>query len=164
MHVFNHTPHIKKQIVKLVVAYHTTNILLRTIYRSIKPQNGPTFHEDVIWGLNVALGMVLDVFTHFSTHVIRNYLPIKIVSPCGQPDFAPWVSIPPKPHMLIDMPYVNLDGCPRHHCPFGLSSSLWEFPLLVLFGVHPQNIPTKYVYLQRHAILVLLSNPPFHAI
>jgi hypothetical protein len=50
------------------------------------------------------------------------------------------------------------------------TNALWliiitmEFPLPVLFGVHPQNIPTKYLYLQRHAILVLPSNPPFHAI
>jgi hypothetical protein len=102
--ITHHTPHIKKQIVKLVVTSHTTNIVLRAICKSIKPQNGPTIHEHAIQGLHAALSVVLHVLTHFSTHIIRNYLPIKIVLPYGQPDLAPWVSIPPKPHMLIDMP------------------------------------------------------------
>jgi hypothetical protein len=104
MLVLNHTPHIKKQIVKLVVASHTTNIVLGAICMCIKPQNGPIPQEHAIQGLHVILGMVLHVLTHLSTNIIWNYLPIKIVSPYGQFNFTPWVLIPPKLHMFIDMP------------------------------------------------------------
>jgi hypothetical protein len=89
MPIFNHTPYSKKQIVELVVASHTTNIVPRTNYGSVKPQNGPTPHEHVVQGLHIALGVVLLVLTRFSTPVIKNYLPIKTISPCGQPDPIP---------------------------------------------------------------------------
>jgi hypothetical protein len=104
MLVLDHTPYIEKQVIKPVIASHTTKIVLRANYRSIKPQNGPTPHEHVVQGLHIALGMVLPVLTHLSTPVIRNYLPIRTVSPCGQFDSAPWVSFPLEPHPLVDMP------------------------------------------------------------
>jgi hypothetical protein len=104
MLVLDHTPYFEKQIVEHVVASHATNTVPRANYRSVEPQSGPTPHEIVIRGPHVVLDMVLQVFTHLSTHVIRNYLPIKIVSPCGQPNPTPWVSIPPKLHLHVDMP------------------------------------------------------------
>jgi hypothetical protein len=61
--IFDHTPHIKKQIVEHVVASRATNIVLGANYRFVKPQNDPTFHEHVIQGLHVAMGMVLPIFT-----------------------------------------------------------------------------------------------------
>jgi hypothetical protein len=67
-------------------------------------QNGPTFHEHVVQGPHVILGMVLHVLTHFSTHVIRNYFCIKNASPCGKPDPTPWVSTPLELHRHVGMP------------------------------------------------------------
>jgi hypothetical protein len=67
------------------------------------PQNGPIIHEHVVQGPHAILSVVLLVFAHLSTHVIRNYLPIKTILPCEQPDSAPWVSLPPKPHSPVDM-------------------------------------------------------------
>jgi hypothetical protein len=104
MPVLDHTPHTEKQTTELVVASHVTNIVHITNYRSVEPQNGLTPHEHVVQGLHVALGVVLHVFAHLSTPVIRNYLPIKIVSPYGQLDHVPWVSIPLEPQWPIDMP------------------------------------------------------------
>jgi hypothetical protein len=42
MLVFDHTPHIKKQIIELIVASHATNTMHGTNYRFIGPQNDPT--------------------------------------------------------------------------------------------------------------------------
>ncbi len=78
--------------------------MFRANCRSVGPQNGPTFHEHVVQGLHVALGMVLPILAHLSTHVIRNYLPIETILPHGQLDPTTWVSIPSKPHLLVDMP------------------------------------------------------------
>jgi len=105
MPVINHTAHTKKQTTEFVIASHATSIVLGANYRFVGPQNGPSLHEHVVQSPYATLGVVLNVFTHLSTHVIRNYLPIKIVSPCRQPNPAPWVSIPLKPHLPIDMPY-----------------------------------------------------------
>jgi hypothetical protein len=76
----------------------------KTNYSSVKPQNDPTPHEHAVQGLHATLGVVLPILTHLSIPIVRNYLPIKIILPCGQPNLAPWVSIPPKPHMHVDMP------------------------------------------------------------
>jgi hypothetical protein len=103
MPIFYHTPDIDKQIVIPIVASHATNIMLGANCRFVKPQNGPTFHEHVIQGLHATLGMVLPMLTHLSTLVIKNYLPIGIVSPCGQLDLTPWVLIPLELHLPIDM-------------------------------------------------------------
>ncbi len=151
MHVFNHTPHINKQIVKLLATSHTTSIVLGEICRSIKPQNGPTRHEHVIQGLHIALGVVL---------------------PSHQNCFALWttqscslcVNPTKTSHAYRYAITTKFKWTSKAPLPFGSSSSLWKFPLPVLFRVHPQNIPTKYLYLQRYGILVLPSNPPFHAI
>ncbi len=104
MPILDQTPHIEKQIVELIVASHTTNTMHGANYRCVEPQNGPTLHEHVIQGPHVVMGMVLPALTHLSTHVIRNYLPIGTISPCGQPNLTPWVLIRLEPHPPIDMP------------------------------------------------------------
>jgi hypothetical protein len=86
MLVLNHTPHIEKQTTKLVVASHATNIMLGTNYRFVEPHNGPTFHEHVVQGPHIALGVVLPILAHLSTPIIKNYLFIEIILPCGQSD------------------------------------------------------------------------------
>ncbi len=98
--------HTKKQTIELVIASYATSIMLGTNCRFVEPQNGPILHEHAIQNLYVALGVVLHALAHLSTHVIRNYLPIKIVLPCGQPNPAPWVLIPLKLHLPVDMPYT----------------------------------------------------------
>ncbi len=75
----------------------------RTNYRFVKPQNGPTPHEHVVQGPHIALGMVLPVRADLSTPVILNHVPIETILPCGQPNLIPWMSIPPKPHRLVNM-------------------------------------------------------------
>ncbi len=104
MLVLDHTPHIEKQTIKFVIASHATNIMPRTNYRFVEPQKGPTFHEHDIQGPHVALGMVLPILAHLSTTIIKNYLPIEIILPCGQPNLTPWVSIPSEPHLHVNMP------------------------------------------------------------
>jgi len=104
MHVLDHTPYTKKQVVEPIVASHTTTTMPRTNSRFIRPQNGPTPHEHVVQGPHVIMGVILHILTHLSTHVIRNYLPIGTVLPCGQFDLVPWVLIPSKLYMLVDTP------------------------------------------------------------
>jgi len=55
MLVLNHRLHTKKQIVKLVVTSHATNIMPKAKSRSIKPQNGPISHEHIVQGPHIAL-------------------------------------------------------------------------------------------------------------
>ncbi len=104
MPILDHTPYIEKQIIEHVVASHAINIVPKANCKFVKPQNGPTIHEHVIQSLRAILGMVLHVLAHLSTFVIRNYLPIRTISPCGQPNLAPWVLVPLKLHMFVDMP------------------------------------------------------------
>jgi hypothetical protein len=49
----DHTPHTKKQILEPIFAFHATNIMVGTICKFVKPQNGPTFHEHVIQGFHL---------------------------------------------------------------------------------------------------------------
>jgi len=98
--IFNHTPHIEKKTVEHIVTSQTTTIMLGADCRFVGPQNDPTSHEYVVQNPHATMGVVLLVFTHLSTHVLRNYLPIAIVSFYGQLDIVPWVLIPPKPHLL----------------------------------------------------------------
>jgi hypothetical protein len=70
--ILDHTPHVKKKIVELVIASHATNIVLGANCRSVKPQNGPILYEHVVQGLHAAIGMVLPIFAHLSTPVIKN--------------------------------------------------------------------------------------------
>jgi hypothetical protein len=100
MPILNLTPHTEKQTTKPIVASHTTNTMLKANCRSIGAQNDPTSHEHVVQNPHATLCVVLPVLTHLSTHVIRNYLLIRIVSLYGQLDPVPWLSIPPKPHLL----------------------------------------------------------------
>jgi hypothetical protein len=104
MPILNHTAHTKKQIPKSIVTSHATNIIPIVNYRFIKPQNGPILHEHAVQGPHIASGVVLPILAHLSTHVIKNYLPIGTISPYGQPDTIPWVSIPSKLHLLVNMP------------------------------------------------------------
>jgi hypothetical protein len=78
MPVFNHTPQIEKQTTEPIVAPHATNTMFGTNCRSIKPQNGPTFHEHVVQGLHTTLGLVLPVLADLSTFVVRNYFPSEL--------------------------------------------------------------------------------------
>jgi len=104
MPILNHTPQTNKQIFKPIVTSQATNIIPRVNYRFVKPQNGPIIHEHVVQGPHIASGVVLPVLAHLSTLIIKNYLPIKIVSPYGQLDTIPWVLIPSKLHLPINMP------------------------------------------------------------
>ncbi len=104
MPIFNHTPHIEKQTIEPIVASHATNIVPRANIGSLDTKMAPNPHEHVIQGLHVALGMVIPILTHLSIPIIYNYLPIRTITPCGQPDLIPWVSVPPKLHMPIYMP------------------------------------------------------------
>ncbi len=45
---FNHTPHIDKQTTKPAIASLISNIVPKTNYKSIGPQNDPILHEHVI--------------------------------------------------------------------------------------------------------------------
>jgi hypothetical protein len=93
MPILNQTPYIEKQIVEPILASHPTNIVPRANYSSIKPQNGLTLLEHVVQGPHDVLGAVVHVLAHLSTHIIKNYLPIGIILPYGQPNPIPWVSI-----------------------------------------------------------------------
>jgi hypothetical protein len=104
MHVFDHAPYTKKQIVEPIIASHTTNIMPTSNCRSVRPQNRPTPHEHVVQGPHAILGVILHTLTHLSTHVIKNYLPIKTFLPYGQFDPVPWVLIPLKLYMPVDTP------------------------------------------------------------
>jgi hypothetical protein len=86
MFVLNHIPHTEKQTTKPIVASHATNIIPKVNCKFIEPQNGPTPHEHTIQGLHNTMGVVLLVLAHMSIVIINNYLPIGIVSPCGQLD------------------------------------------------------------------------------
>lgn len=70
MPTFNHTSHIKKQIVKHVITSLTTNIMPR-----IKPQNGPTFFY-VAQGPHTILRKTQATLIHLSTLTKGNYFPI----------------------------------------------------------------------------------------
>jgi len=56
MPTLGHTPHTNKQIIEHVIASHTSNIVPITNYRSVKPQNDPTFYEHATQGLHIVLG------------------------------------------------------------------------------------------------------------
>jgi hypothetical protein len=71
---------------------------------ALNPKMAQLFMSMSYKGPHVVTGMVLLALTHLSTHVTRNYLLIGTVSPCGQPNLAPWVLIQLEPHMPINMP------------------------------------------------------------
>jgi hypothetical protein len=52
---FGHTPHINKKITKLIVASVAISNVLGESCEFVETQNGPTFHEHVIQGLDVVL-------------------------------------------------------------------------------------------------------------
>jgi hypothetical protein len=45
---FDHTPHIDKQTIEPAIASFISNIVPKTNYKSIGPQNDPILHEHVI--------------------------------------------------------------------------------------------------------------------
>jgi len=104
MSILDHTPHTEKKTTKPIVASQAINIMHGANCRFVEPRNGPTLHEHVIQGPQSALGVVLSILTHLSTPMIRNYLLVGTFLPYGQHDPTPWVSIPSKLHMSIDMP------------------------------------------------------------
>jgi hypothetical protein len=72
----NHTPHIMKHIIKHVVASSIMNIVPKTNYMFIEPQNGPTINEHATQGLHVIMGKAKPTFVHLATPVGRNFFPI----------------------------------------------------------------------------------------
>jgi len=72
----NHTPHIVKHIIEHVVASSIMNIVSKTNYRFIEPQNGPTINEHATQGLHVIIGKTQPTFVHLATHVKGNFFPI----------------------------------------------------------------------------------------
>ncbi len=69
MFTFGHTTYIEKQTIEPTTTYSTTNILPRANYKSIGPQNDPTFFEYVVLGLHIILGEALPRFVSLSTLV-----------------------------------------------------------------------------------------------
>ncbi len=76
---------------------------------------------------------------------------------------------PIKSYSLGVNPIKNLFACKyaiidesssysRHHCPLAQYFHLGNPHYLVLFEVHPQNIPIGYIGIQKHVILVLLPS------
>lgn len=59
-----HTPHTKKQIITLAIASPTDSIMFKTNCRSIRPQNGPTFHEHATQEFHIILGKAQPTLVH----------------------------------------------------------------------------------------------------
>lgn len=76
MHKLGCTPYIEKKTNKLVIASLMTNTMYGTNHMCVESQNDPSLHEHVIQGLDIVMGETLFVFIHFSTPIVRNYLPI----------------------------------------------------------------------------------------
>jgi hypothetical protein len=72
MFKLGHTPYIRKQIIEPIVASLATNIMFRAKYKCVEPQHGPTTHDCVGQGLDVALGNVLFAFIHLFTPIAWN--------------------------------------------------------------------------------------------
>lgn len=81
MHELNHTPHTKKHTIEFVVAFHITNIMSGTNYKSIKPQIDTTLCEHVTQGLRIVLNEALPTLIHHSTPIGGNYFPIRTFWP-----------------------------------------------------------------------------------
>jgi hypothetical protein len=77
MHELNHTPHTKKRNIEFVVAFHVTNIMSGTNYKSIKPQIDTTPCEHVTQGLHIVLNEALPTHIYHSTPIGGNYFPIR---------------------------------------------------------------------------------------
>jgi hypothetical protein len=75
MFTFKHTTYIEKQIIEPTIASSTTNILPRRSYKSIGPQNDPTFLEYVV------LGETLPRFIHLSTLIGRITFSLEVFNP-----------------------------------------------------------------------------------
>ncbi len=72
----NHTPYTMKHIIEHVVASSIMNIVSKTNYRFIEPQNGPTINEHATQGLHVTMGKAQLTFVHLATPVGGNFFPI----------------------------------------------------------------------------------------
>jgi hypothetical protein len=71
----SHTIHLD-QIVELIVASLATNIVSGANYMSVRPQNGPTFHEHASQGFHVVFGKGQPSLVDLPTYVGGNYFPI----------------------------------------------------------------------------------------
>jgi hypothetical protein len=69
-----HTSHIVKYIIEPIVASPTTIIMSRTNYKSIGPQNDPTFHEHAKQGFHTILNEAQPTFVHLATPIGKNFL------------------------------------------------------------------------------------------
>jgi len=72
----NHTPHTMKHIIQHVVASSIMNIVFKTNYMFIEPQNGPTINEHATQGLHVIMGKAQLTFVHLATPIGGNFFPI----------------------------------------------------------------------------------------
>ncbi len=67
--------HTKKQIIKLVIASHATNIVPREKCRYVQPQNGPTPHEHATQGLQFVMGVTQPIpFVHSCKRELHSHL------------------------------------------------------------------------------------------
>jgi hypothetical protein len=67
----NHTPHIEH-----VIASSIMNIVSKTNYKFIEPQNGPTINDHATQGLHVIMSKAQLTFVHLAPLVGRNFFPI----------------------------------------------------------------------------------------
>jgi hypothetical protein len=75
MFELGHTSHIVKDIVEPIVASPTTIIMSRANYKSIGPQNDPTFHEHATQGFHTILNEAQPTLVHLATTIGNNFLP-----------------------------------------------------------------------------------------
>ncbi len=72
----NHTLHTMKHIIEHVVASSIMNIVSKTNYMFVEPQNGPTINEHATQGLHIIMGETQLTFVHLATPLGRNFFPI----------------------------------------------------------------------------------------
>ncbi len=65
-----------KHIIEHVVASSIMNIVFKTNYKFIEPQNGPTINERATQRLHVIMGKAQLTFIHLATPIVRNFFPI----------------------------------------------------------------------------------------
>jgi hypothetical protein len=85
MFTFSHTTYIEKQIIEPTIASSTTNILARASYKSVGPQNDPTFLEYVVLSLHIILGEVVPRFVYVSIVVGGITFSLETFSPMHDP-------------------------------------------------------------------------------
>ncbi len=72
----NHTPHTMKHIIEHVIASSIINIVSKTNYKFIEPQNGPTINDHATQGLHVIMSKAQLTFVHLGPPIGKNFFPI----------------------------------------------------------------------------------------